>query len=207
MCQVMDNLAAPPVGVDTADEALWTGWPATTSRQDGANSARKRVLIPYNGTRTADGALDVAADWCQALTADAWVLYVRPWDPVRGGGHIFIETPSEARAVAHTGVGALRAHGVSASAIVRDATRHGIADTIVLAAEALEVSSVVMGTPGRRGLTSALLGSTSLAVARRSHCPVILVKVPKQSRPTSPDRAGRMDLRTPRATQPGDRRR
>jgi nucleotide-binding universal stress UspA family protein len=207
MCQVMDNLAAPPAGIDTVDEDSWTGWPSTTSQQDGANSARKRVLIPYNGTRTADGALEVAADWCQALTADAWVLYVRPWDPVRGG-RIFIETPSEARAVAHAGVGALRAHGVSASAMLRDASRHGIADTIVVAAEALGVSSVVMGTPARRGLTAALLGSTSLTVARHSHCPVILVKVPKPARPASAAARTRpLKLPTPNEVKPGDKRR
>ena len=28
MCQAMDNMPAPPVGVDTADEDPWTGWPS-----------------------------------------------------------------------------------------------------------------------------------------------------------------------------------
>ena len=174
-----DDWSVTPVGFDLVEDDPWTGWPSATPDQDGEGPGRKRILIPYNGTRTADGALEVAAEWCHALAAEAWVLYVRPWDPVRGG-RIFIETPSEARAVANGGVGELRARGVSASAMVRDASRRGIADTIVAAAQALGVSSIVMGTPARRVLSAALLGSTSLAVARRSHRPVILVKAPRK---------------------------
>ena len=185
MCQVMYDLTATTIGMDTVDDDPWTGWPLITSRGDGSGSGRRRILVPYNGTRTADRALQVAADWCELLAAEAWVLYVRPWDPVRGG-RIFIETPADALAVAREGVSKLRELGVSTSAVVRDASRRGIAGTIVAEAEALGVSSIVMGTHARRTLGAALLGSTSMAVARRSHRAVILVKVPKQARRRTP---------------------
>jgi nucleotide-binding universal stress UspA family protein len=159
--------------------AAWTGWPSDSPDEGGGGEGRKRILVPYSGTWTADGALGVAADWCNALAAEAWVLYVRPWDPVRGG-LLFLDTPAEARAVGQVAVGRLRSRGVSASGVVRDAIRGGIADTIVAEAEALGVCSIVMGTPARRMLSAALAGSTSLAVARRSMCPVILVKAPRK---------------------------
>jgi nucleotide-binding universal stress UspA family protein len=184
-----DDRAVTPVGFDCVEDDPWTGWPSTTPDQDGAAPDRRRVLVPYCGTRTAEAALETAADWCHALAAEAWVLYVRPWDPVRGGRN-FLETPAEARAVAQVAVGRLRGRGVSASGVVRDASRGRISDTIVAEAEALGACSIVMGTPVRRVLSEVLLGSTSLAVARRSPRPVILVKAPKRpsisQRPSRP---------------------
>ena len=147
MYQVMDTLAVQPAGLDTVDDDPWTGWPSSTSQREGGGSSRKRILIPYNGSVAADCALEVAAEWCDLLAAEAWVLYVRPWDPVRGGC-LFLETPADARAVAHGGVATLRGLGVAASAIVRDASRRGISDTIVAVAEALAASSIVIGSPG-----------------------------------------------------------
>jgi nucleotide-binding universal stress UspA family protein len=175
MRQLMENVAAIPTGIDAGDDDPWPGWPSTTPPRDGGDADRKRILIPYNRTRTADGSLDVAAQWCQLLGAEAWVLYVRPWDPVRGG-RIYIETPSEARDVAHAGAGQLRARGIAASALVRNSGRRGIADIIVAEALTLDATSIVMGTPARRALSTALMGSTSMTVARRSPRPVILVK-------------------------------
>ena len=205
MCQVMDNLAAVRTAINVEDDDLWTGWPSATPERDSGGSDRKRILIPYNGTATADGALVVAAELCQLLAAEAWVLYVRPWDPVRGG-RIFIESRSEARAVAQAGVGKLHARGGAASAVVRDASRQGIAHTIVTEAEALGASSIVMGTPARRALSAALLGSTSLAVARRSQRPVILVKAPRQAHRPSVAHPRPVPSAGYQEVQPSDRR-
>lgn len=60
----------------------WTSFPHHLAEL-GHGSRRKCVLVPYGGSRTADGALEVAAPWAGALNADAWVLYVRPWDTSR----------------------------------------------------------------------------------------------------------------------------
>ncbi len=207
MRQVLDSLAAIPTGSALVHSDPWTGWPSTTLEADGGRSARRRILVPYNGTRIADGALQVAAEWCELLAAEAWVLYVRPWDPVRGG-RIFIETPTDALAVAHAGVAKLRGLGAAASTIVRDASRRGIADTIVAEAETLDATSIVIGSPARRPLMVVLLsGSTSLAVARQSRRPVILVKAPKQARRTSPSHTRPVLPTTSQEVQPGDQRR
>ena len=106
-----DDRAVTPVGFDLVEDDPWTGWPSTTPDQDGDAPERRRILVPYCGTRTAEAALETAADWCHALAAEAWVLYVRPWDPVRGG-RIFLETPAEARGDAGRGGPAARRWGV-----------------------------------------------------------------------------------------------
>ena len=48
-------------------------------------------------------------------------------------------------------------------------------DIVVEAARDLEAAFVVIGSHGRRGLRSAVLGSVSLAVATSAPCPVVIV--------------------------------
>jgi nucleotide-binding universal stress UspA family protein len=133
-------------------------------------------LVAYNGSRTATAAIDVAADWIQAWSAETWVLYVRPWDRTRGSGRFFLETRSEARALAQTGVNRLCTKGVTATALVHDACRQRVAEAIVAQAEALGASCIVLGTHARGILSLAVLGSTSHAVLRKANRPVVLVK-------------------------------
>lgn len=47
---------------------------------------------------------------------------------------------------------------------------------IIMAANELKVDLIVMGTHGRSGLTSVLIGSVAEKVVRRAHCPVLTVK-------------------------------
>ncbi|HSV37972.1 MAG TPA: universal stress protein [Nocardioidaceae bacterium] len=151
-------------------------WTATIPRIDRPSIGfpQSRLLFPYSGSPTADNALDAAAEWAHALRADAWAIYVRAWDTCRGG-HYYVETPAEASAVAQVAVNRLRQQGVTTSGVVRDADRAHVARAIVAEAEALDVRLIVLGTRARSVLGTALLGSTSTAVARRASRPVILV--------------------------------
>jgi len=160
----------------TSDHRSSPDWTATTPRLDaGGDPSWIRILFPYSGTPTAAAALDVAADWAHALRAEAWVLYVRPWDTSRGG-HYYVETRAEAHAVTQAAVSRLRRRGVTASGVVRDADRARLVDTILAEAEAVDARLIILGTRARRVLSAALVGSTTLAVARRATGPVILVK-------------------------------
>ncbi|WP_151773896.1 universal stress protein [Streptomyces abyssomicinicus] len=58
----------------------------------------------------------------------------------------------------------------------------------VLAELSTEGSLLVVGSRGRGGFASLLLGSTSIAVARDSHCPVVVV--PRSARQVPDDLAG-----------------
>ncbi len=163
--------------LSTLDPHFPPEWTATTPSIDisKGNPSRSGLLFPYNGSPTADAALDVAADWAHALCADAWVLYVRPWDTSRGG-HYYIETRAEASALAQVAVSRLRLRGIAASRVVRDADRARLANAILAEAAALDVRLIVLGARARGALGAALVGSTSTTVARRATRPVILVK-------------------------------
>lgn len=151
------------------------GMGITRLTDGGADSSTARILFPYNGSPIAEAALDVAAEWAIALRANAWVLYVRPWDTSRGG-HYIVETQAEARAVAAQAVVRLRARGISASGVIRSADRGRIAQAILAEANALDVRMIMLATRARGILGTALLGSTSRSVARRAARPVVLVR-------------------------------
>jgi nucleotide-binding universal stress UspA family protein len=166
----------------TKDHEPWTIRPTPGPEPAGGDPGRTKVLVPYSASTAADAALGVAADLSKALPAEVWVLYVRAWDPVRGG-RIFLETEGEAHAVAAAAVQRLRRLGVSAKARVREASRGRIADAIIAEGEDLGAHSIVLGTHARGPFATAFRGSTSLSVARRATRPVLLVKVPMMRPP------------------------
>jgi nucleotide-binding universal stress UspA family protein len=51
-----------------------------------------------------------------------------------------------------------------------------VADTLVHVATERDSQALVVGSHGRRGLTAALLGSTSKGVVERAPCPVVVVR-------------------------------
>lgn len=180
----MRQFPAPPSANVVAEPATpWSPWPVSEPVSDGSGGEHgPRLLVPYSGSATADAALEMAADWTRAFAAEVWVLYVRTWDPMPGGGRCYIESPSEAWCVAQKAVAYLRRRGVAASGIVRDAYWTHVADVIVAQAERLDARYIVVGTRARRALTAALLGSTSLEVARRATRPVLMVNLPRRRR-------------------------
>jgi nucleotide-binding universal stress UspA family protein len=83
-----------------------------------------------------------------------------------------IET--EARATAEEGAEQLRHAGTSAEARV-EPTRASVAATILAVADELDVDAIVLGTRGRGGIKSLLLGSVSHAVVQHADRPVVVV--------------------------------
>src|SRR5262245_31903626 len=63
----------------------WTGEASPSHPGDGGGSGPSRILVPYNGTATAQRALDVVGTLIGGRSATVWVLYVRPWDIGRAG--------------------------------------------------------------------------------------------------------------------------
>jgi len=171
---------------------------------DGAGSSAPRILFPYNGSPIAQAALSVAAEWALALRAEAWVLHVRPCDVARGG-HYYVETQAEARALVAHAVAQLRAYGVSTSGLVRHADRGRISRVIRAEADVLDVSVIVVGTRARGVFGAMLLGSISRSLARRTTRPVVLVKA--GSAPTVTPSLQPPAQERPPSSHPVDRRR
>jgi nucleotide-binding universal stress UspA family protein len=159
-----------------------TGGPGGMGVFDEDGSEPFRFLVPYNDSAISRRALDVAAELGRSRSAIAWILYVRPWDVARAGFRFCLETSDEARRCAHTAVAELRRRGVPASGVVRDARRERVGQVIAAEAERLDVGCIVLGTHAHGAWLSALLGSVTRKVAKRSTRPVILVRAPHGGR-------------------------
>jgi nucleotide-binding universal stress UspA family protein len=144
------------------------------------------LLIAYDGSEDARAAIDAAA----RLTPGGEVTILCVWEPLAslvtrntfGPGYASyvpdadeLDTASRAGAEerAEEGVGLAQEAGLQASALTRPLVSTA-ADAIIEAGEQLHADAIVMGTRGRTGIKSALLGSVSQAVVQHAYRPVVI---------------------------------
>lgn len=153
------------------------------------------ILIAYDGSPAAREAVEQAG----VLFAPRKATIVTVWEPglsefmlvpdATGMGTTMLPyDPSvvrevdragedHAKDIAHDGASLAQKVGLQAEAIaVRDIT--DAATAIVAAAKEREVSAIVIGSRGLKGLRSKLLGSTSGEVLRKAGRPVVVVRHP-----------------------------
>ncbi|WP_276273005.1 universal stress protein [Haloarcula litorea] len=143
------------------------------------------ILIPTDGSDTANAAVDHAVDLAKQYGATLHALYVVDIDAVNFGlgteqvdrirqGNFGEMTELEEKADAATAAVAEAAaeQGIDVVEEVRVGTPH---DVIAGYADAEGVDLVVMGSHGRSGVRRALLGSVTERVLRSTHVPVLVV--------------------------------
>ena len=144
------------------------------------------VLIAYDGSEDARHAIDHAGSILTGV--DAVVLYVRP--PLEGlaahlEGHRALEdvggvaadARDDAERIAAEGAESARRAGLRAEPRVASAT-DAVADSIVRVADDIDASLVVLGSRGRRGVKTVLLGSVSAHVVHHARRPALVVPSP-----------------------------
>jgi nucleotide-binding universal stress UspA family protein len=143
------------------------------------------ILVPVDGSPTAQRGLDEAVALAHALGSRLLILHVV--DARLLIGEVSASMPPDKlledwRAVGAKLVGkavdTARAEGLEAQGVVRCDPALRVCDTIVQEAKNARADLVVMGTHGRRGLRRVALGSDAELVLRGSPVPVLLVRDP-----------------------------
>ena len=142
------------------------------------------ILVPTDGSPTADRALREALDLASEIGATLHVLYVvdtsaAGWAAI-GDEEFGVEVNQgleylrkEGEEATAEAIEAAREAGVEVVTAIDDGTPYrGILEY----AEEQDIDLLVMGTHGRTGLDRYLLGSTTERVVRRSPVPVLTVR-------------------------------
>jgi nucleotide-binding universal stress UspA family protein len=158
----------------------------------------RKILVPYDFSEPAAGALRVAADLAARHGGRLHVLHaITPFNPVSGfpaAEEMAWIPPADLIAHEQTRLERLVARTVGRRARVRAKAEVVIGDPfqrIVAAARHADV--IVMATAGRTGLAHLLIGSVAEKVVRHSPVPVLTL------RPTAARRSGRTTRRKRRA--------
>lgn len=138
-----------------------------------------KILIPTDGSKTAEYAVEQGVRLAQALDATVYGIYVIDISAFAG-------VPTEA--IWESMRGLLEEEGKKALKIVENLAssakvkhkillREGVpSEDIIKFAKEEGVELIVMGTAGRRGLDRLLLGSVTEKVVRTSPCPVLVIR-------------------------------
>lgn len=142
-----------------------------------------RILVPLDGSDTANAGLAEARAFAQAYGSLLHVLHViddAPFVDDFGAAADFqryVERQrAKGRAILDEARSLCRNEGVSAEFHLSEASRGGVAQAVVQQAVELRCELILIGSHGRRGLRRALLGSDAEAVLRAAPMPVIVVR-------------------------------
>ena len=152
-----------------------------------------KMLLAYDGSPAAQHAIQRAADLLgtsgTAIVATIWEegLAVASMLPTTdfgmAPGPVDVETAMEvddaveshAKQLAAEGAALAREAGFTQTEAVAVADQVNVAETLVQLATERGASTLVIGSRGLTGLRSRLLGSTSHAVLRHAHLPVLVI--------------------------------
>ncbi len=131
-----------------------------------------RILVPLDGSTTAEAVLETMYRFAALLQAEVTLLQVQ----VDAGvlSYVNARETYEGNAYLKVQMLAFAEKGISARQVIRTGNP---AEEIVDYARVNQMDLIAMSTHGRTGLQRALLGSVAESVVRHSPVPVLLVPV------------------------------
>lgn len=144
-----------------------------------------RILVPTDGSKVAEIAVDHAVDIAEKYDASLYALYVVDTDAVdlalgteqvdrirAGKFGEMDELKSRAEEATDAVVEKASKRGIKATAEFRTGRPHTVISDF---AENHDIDLIVMGSKGRSGIRRALLGSVTERTLRSTHRPVLVV--------------------------------
>lgn len=143
-----------------------------------ATSLYRRILVPVDGSVTAERGLTEAIKLAVGQGATLRVLYVlsKAYLNALRGGELLQHIRSDAQAILSAAVARARNEGVSVESAVIEHSGQQIGEAIIAEAQRWRADLTVMGTHGRRGLDRAVMGSDAEYVLRHACTPVLLLR-------------------------------
>jgi nucleotide-binding universal stress UspA family protein len=143
----------------------------------------KQILVPTDLSKYSEPAICLAISMARSMGSE--ITFIHVWPPeftfaedykaqtdaeVR---HLREDLHVERMRMLEEFVGRYELEGLKTSCILKSGPPFL---EILIAASELKADLIVMGTHGRSGLASVLIGSVAEKVVRRAHCPVLTVK-------------------------------
>jgi nucleotide-binding universal stress UspA family protein len=156
----------------------------------------KRILIPIDGSPTANRGLKLALALAKEHDATLYVLHVVEDLAVAKGFDGALYVPAQfvdnllaglrdaGRKVLAQAEKTAVQNGLRAKTVLVETVGESVADAILIQARKVRAELIVLGTHGRRGLARMLMGSDAEAVVREARVPVLLVRSPTATRPS-----------------------
>jgi nucleotide-binding universal stress UspA family protein len=147
-----------------------------------------RILVPFDGSPTAERGLIEAVNVAAAMKSRVVVLIVSTglvgameMASVRSYDEAAAQMLAECTALADGAVARAKEVGGECERAVVDSRTRSVAQVILEEAASRKCDLIVMGTHGRKGVSRLVLGSDAEAVIRGARVPVMLVRLPGQS--------------------------
>jgi nucleotide-binding universal stress UspA family protein len=150
----------------------------------------QRILVPIDGSHTAELGLNLAIGMARESNATLYLLHIVPQFIVMQdaiGGAMYADRLLEGMRVAGRQIMAkaeakVRAKKIDYRAVLVEEPAARISEVIVSQAKKLKADIIVLGTHGRRGLQRMVMGSDAEGVVREAPVPVLLVKSNEKGR-------------------------
>ncbi|HTU83470.1 MAG TPA: universal stress protein [Candidatus Acidoferrales bacterium] len=149
----------------------------------------KKIVVPLDGSRCAQGALDVALGLAKSESAELAIcsivdpiVIVGTTPPSPATDLMLLDRETGARHIVEAAIEQARKAGVAAGGEMHLGVPF---DEILRFAKRQNADAIVMGTHGRSGLSRLFLGSVAESVLREAECPVIVVRERNAERVTA----------------------
>lgn len=140
----------------------------------------KKILVPIDGSHTANKALDYALKMAQADAAEVRLIYcideLSLLSSHEYSGEMVQLARQNGQDILQSGVALANAAQVKVDTRLIDRVGQRLGESVADAAAEWGADLVVLGTHGRRGIGRVLLGSGAEQVMRMSPVPVLMVR-------------------------------